>query len=124
MAAGRRLPFAALGFALAAAASAWTPLAAPFGLLVGLASAVLALRALAVPGRRGVAGAALAVALAASVGSAWVLALTAGLARDEGEVVVPAPSRDELDRDLDQAAARTKAARARAEAERARLEGR
>jgi hypothetical protein len=124
MAAGRRLPLAALGFALAAAASAWNPLAAPFGLIVGLAAAVLAVRALAGSGRPLLSGAALAVALAAAVGSAWVLALTAGVARDEGQVVVSAPPPEVVQRDLDEAAARTRAARERAEAERRRLGGR
>jgi hypothetical protein len=123
MAAGRRLPLAALGFALAAAASSWNPLSAPFGLVVGLVAAVLAIRALAAHGSRPVAGTALAVALGAAIGSAWVLALTAGVSRDQGEVVVPAPSPAEVKRELDAAAERARAARERAEAERRRLEG-
>jgi len=124
MAAGRRLPLAALGFAVAAALSAWNPLAAPFGLVVGLAAAVLALRALMDPQRRAWSAAALAIALGAAVASAFVLALTAGVVRDTGEVVVAAPAPEEVARELDAAAARTRAARERAEAERRKLEGR
>ena len=45
MAARPRLAWAALGFGLAALASSWNPAAAPFGLAVGLAAAVLAVRA-------------------------------------------------------------------------------
>jgi hypothetical protein len=124
MAAGRRLPFAALGFAVAAALSAWNPLSAPFGLLVGLVAAALSLRALTLPTRRRWSVAALVVALGAAVGSAFVLALTAGVVRDTGEVVVSAPSPDEVTKELDAAEARTRAARERAEAERRKLEAR
>jgi hypothetical protein len=123
MAAGRRLPVAALAFALAAAASSWNPLSAPFGLLVGLGAAIVAIRGLAARPRRALSGAALAVALAAAIASAWILALTAGVARDQGAVVVPAPSAAEVKRDLDEAAERTRAARERAEAERRRVDG-
>lgn len=121
MAEGRRLPLAALGFAIAAVLSSWNPLAAPFGLVVGLGAAILAVRALAGNGRRALAGVALVLALGAAVGSALVLALTAGVARDEGAVVVPVPAPGEVERDLDRAAERTRSARERAEAERRRL---
>jgi hypothetical protein len=125
MAEGRRLPIAALTFALAAALSSWNPLAAPFGLVVGLGAAVLSVRALTGNGRRLLSGVALVLALGAAVASALVLALTAGVARDEGAVVVPVPAAGEVERDLDAAAERTRAARERAEAERRRLvEGR
>jgi hypothetical protein len=113
-----RLPFAALGFALAAAFSAWNPLAAPFGLLVGLAAVVISLRALTRRERRGVAAGALAVSLAAAVGSAVVLALTAGVGRELGGTpVVPAPRREEVSQELDQAAERTRAVREQARGE-------
>jgi hypothetical protein len=113
-----RLPVAALGFAVAAALASWNPLAAPFGLVVGLAAAVLAARALARGERRGVAAGALAVALAAALGSGVVLSLTAGVGRElGGKPVVPAPRREEVTRELDQAAERTRAARDRARKE-------
>jgi hypothetical protein len=113
-----RLPLAALGFAVAAAASAWNPIAAPFGLLVGLAAVVLSLRALATRERRRLAASALALSLAAAIGSAVVLALTAGVGRELGGTpVVPAPRREDVAQELDQAAERTRAARERARKE-------
>jgi hypothetical protein len=121
---GRLLAWAALGFALAAALSAWNPVAAPFGLLVGLAAAVLALRALRLGGRRKLASLALVIALAAASGSAVVLALTAGVGRElGGEPVVSGPSREEAAGLLDQAAAGTRAARERARDELGKAEG-
>jgi hypothetical protein len=124
MAAGRRLPLAALAFALAAAASSWNPLSAPFGVVVGLVAAILAVRALAGGTRRVLPGVALALALGAAIASAWVLALTAGLAREEGQPVVQVPAPADVARDLDAARERTRAARERADAERRRLEPR
>jgi hypothetical protein len=113
-----RLPFAALAFALAAALSSWNPLAAPFGLVVGLVSLVLSIRALRRPGRRAVAGAALAASVLAVAASALVLALTAGVGRDlAGTPVVQTPGRADVARELDQAAEQTRAARERAQRE-------
>jgi hypothetical protein len=113
-----RLPLAALGFGLAALLSSWNPLAAPFGLLVGLASVVLSVRALRRPTRRAVSASALAASVVAVVASAVVLALTAGVGRELGGTpVVPAPPREDVAAELDQAAERTRAARERARRE-------
>ncbi len=113
-----RLPFAGLGFAVAAALSSWNPLAAPFGLVVGIAAAVLSARALKRPGRRRIASAALALSALAVVASAIVLALTAGVGRElRGSSVVQAPGREDAAAELDQAAERTHAARERARSE-------
>jgi hypothetical protein len=121
--AAHRLPFAALGFAIAAALSAWNPLSAPFGLVVGLAAAVLALRASLVPGRRWIALTALWVALLAAIGSGFVLARTAGVGRGgPGERIVDAPSGDEVKSELEAAEERTRAARERARGELEKLE--
>jgi hypothetical protein len=119
-----RLPFAALGFGVAAALCSWNPLSAPFGVLVGAAALLLALRALRrAAGRRAVPIAAVAVSAAAVVASAVVLALTAGVGRElRGAPVVAAPPREEVKAELDRAAERTKAARDRARSELDRLE--
>ncbi len=110
-----RLHWAALAFAAAAAFSCWNPLAAPFGLVVGIAAAGLALRASVVGGRRPVWVAALSLALVAAVGSAVVLARTAGVGRKAASgTIVSAPSQAEVDQQLDAAAARTREARERA----------
>ncbi len=123
--AGRsRLPFAALGFAAAAALSAWNPLSAPFGLVVGIAAAVLSARALRRGGARLVAGGALVLSAGAVVSSALVLALTAGVGRElGGEPIVKVPPRADVEAELDAAAERTRAARERARAELEALEG-
>ncbi len=72
-----RLPYAALGFGLAAALSSWNPLSAPFGVVVGLVALLLAVRAL-------------------------VLALTAGVGRElAGTPVVPIPARERARSELD-----------------------
>lgn len=119
-----RLPVAALGFAAAAAISSWNPLSAPFGLVVGLATIVLAARALWKGGARVLAGAALALSIGAVVASGLVLALTAGLGRElRGEPIVPAPAREDVSRDLDAAGERTRPARERARSELETLEG-
>jgi hypothetical protein len=117
--AGRpRLAWASLGFALAALASSWNPAAAPFGLAVGLGAAFVAGRALLAGGRRGVAVAGLVGALLAVAGSLLVLALTAGVGRQGGqESLVPQPPPAEVNRTLDEAAARTREARERATGE-------
>jgi hypothetical protein len=118
-----RLPFAALGFALAAALSSWNPLAAPFGLVVGLVAALLSVRALARADRRLVAAGALVLSLGAAVASSVVLALTAGVGRELGGTpVVPAPGREDVARELDEAAERTRAGRDRARKELETLE--
>ncbi len=113
-----RLPIAALGFAACAALSSWNPLAAPFGLAVGLVSVALAVRALRAGGARKTSAAALAVALVAVAASALVLALTAGVGRElRGEAIVPVPGRGGMGAELDAAAERTRAARERARGE-------
>jgi hypothetical protein len=113
-----RLPFAALGFGLAAALSSWNPLAAPFGLVVGLAAVVLSLRALRRESRRRVAAAALAASVVAVVASAVVLALSVGIGRELGGTpVVQTPGRESVASELDGAAERTQAARDRARRE-------
>lgn len=106
----------ALGFAVAALFSSWSPLAAPFGLLTGLGAAVLAVRARRHGGR--LAGLALALALLATAGSSWVLARTAGLGRTAGDAP-PVSSATELETAarLDRAAAESRAERQRAEAQ-------
>jgi hypothetical protein len=113
-----RLPHAALGFGLAALLSSWSPLSAPFGALVGLASLLLAVRAWRRAERRRVAAAAVAVSFAAVVASAVVLALTAGVGRElRGPPVVQSPAREEVRSELDREAERTRAARERARKE-------
>ncbi|ABS26088.1 hypothetical protein [Anaeromyxobacter sp. Fw109-5] len=115
MTAARRLPFAALGFAVAAALSSWNPLSAPFAVVVGLAAAVLAVRAAVEERRRPVALTALGLALAAAAVGGLVLARTAGLGRrGPGESLIAPPSGETVERDLDDAAGRTRAARERA----------
>ncbi len=116
MAAPLRRAGVALGFAVAALFSSWSPLAAPFGLLTGLGAAVLAVRARRQGGR--LAGLALALALLATAGSSWVLARTAGLGREAGDAP-PVPSATELETAarLDRAAAESRAERQRAEAQ-------
>jgi hypothetical protein len=119
VAARSRLGAAALGFALAACLSAWNPIAAPFGLVVGASAAILA----AITLRRRAEGRllarlGLALGLLAVVASALVLGLTAGVGRDPaGEPIVPARSAAEVRRELDAAAARTRAVRERARGE-------
>lgn len=118
------MPFAAIGFAAAAALSSWNPLSAPFGLLVGAAALVLAARALRQGGRRAVSAVALALSIGAVVASALVLALTAGVGRElGGEPVVPVPARADVNADLDAAKERTRPARERARSELDALEG-
>ncbi|MFY3746250.1 hypothetical protein ACOQFB_20235 [Anaeromyxobacter sp. Red801] len=115
--AGRRA-WAAAAFALAAAFASWNPLAAPFGLVVGLVSLVLCLRALVQGGARRVASAGLVLAALAVAVSGLVLALTAGVGRDPaGDPVVPGPGADEVRRALDAAGEPTRPARERAREE-------
>jgi predicted PurR-regulated permease PerM len=119
-----RLPIAALGFGLAAALSSWNPLSAPFGVLVGVAALLLAVRALRRAGeRRALSIAAVAVSFLAVLASGLVLALTAGVGRELGGTpVVQPPTREEVSSELDRAAERTRAARERARGELERLE--
>jgi NhaP-type Na+/H+ or K+/H+ antiporter len=119
-----RLPLAALGFALAAALSSWNPLSAPFGVVVGLVSLLLAVRALRrAETRRLAAAVAVALSFLAVVAGAAVLALAAGVGRElGGQPVVQAPAREEVSAELDRAAERTRAARERAKGELDRLE--
>ncbi len=117
---------AALGFALAALAASWNPFAAPLGLVVGVAAAILAFRALKRAGdRRRIAGAALALSLFAVLASALLLAVTAGTVGVDlpGEPVLKARTPEELDRVLSGAAERTRAERERSRAELERLTG-
>jgi hypothetical protein len=119
-----RLPFAALGFAAAAALSSWNPLSAPFGLVVGVASIVLAARAIWRGGARAVSAGALALSICAVVASALVLALTAGVGRElRGEPIVPVPAREDMNQQLDAAGERTRPSRERARSELETLEG-
>ncbi len=112
-----RLPVAALGFAISAALSSWNPLSAPFGLAVGIASLVLGIRALRAGRARRVSAVAIALSAAAVLGSALVLALTAGVGRDLGGQPVVAVKPGVAGADLDAAAERTRAARERARRE-------
>jgi hypothetical protein len=119
-----RLPFAALGFAAAAALSSWNPLSAPFGLVVGIVSIALAARALWRGGARAVSAGALALSICAVVASALVLALTAGVGRElRGEPIVPVPAREDMRQQLDAAGERTRPSRERARSELEALEG-
>src|SRR5919197_466121 len=106
----------ALSFAIAALAAAWNPLAAPI---------VLALRARRRSPRRGVAAAALVIALLASVTSVAVLMVTAGAVgvELEGEPVVKGRTPEELDKALSEAGERTSGERQRAARELDRLLG-
>jgi hypothetical protein len=113
-----RLAWAALGFGLAALASSWNPAAAPFGLAVGLAAAVLSVRSLVSGERRWPAGLGLAASLAAVATSLAVLALTAGVGRQPAQSsLVAQPSRGESAAALDEAAARSREGRERARRE-------
>jgi hypothetical protein len=112
-----RAPLVALAFALAAAFSAWNPLAAPFGLVVGLGAIVLSARALRAPRLRPAAWAALAVSILAALGSAIVLARTAGVGRGPGGAdIVRTPAPAEVEASLGAAGGATKEARDRASA--------
>lgn len=124
MTAADRLAVAAAGFGLAAALSSWNPIAAPFGLVVGLATVFIAARALRRGGRRALAAAGLALAILAIGASGLVLALTAGVGREPaGEAVVAGPGDAAIARELDEAANRTRAARDRARKELGELDG-
>jgi uncharacterized membrane protein YccC len=117
MAAGRKLAVIAACFAVAAALSSWNPLAAPFGLAVGLVTLLVSIRAFSLGGRRAVAAIAVVVSLLAVAGSVLVLALTAGVGREPASQLVSGASREDAARTLDQEAERTRAARERARQE-------
>ncbi|HSP18527.1 MAG TPA: hypothetical protein VLQ79_03375 [Myxococcaceae bacterium] len=123
MAAGRKLAVTAACFAVAAALSSWHPLAAPFGLVVGLAALLNSIRAFRLGGRRAVAGIALVVSVLAVAGSGLVLALTAGVGREPAGQLVSGASREEAARTLDQEEERTRAARERARQELGKVGG-
>jgi len=124
MAKGERLSLAAAGFALAAAFSSWNPLAAPFGLVVGLSAAFLSARALKKGARRGLAGAALFLSILSAAESGIVMARTAGVGREPtGEPVVAGPTGEEAQRLLDEEAERTRASRGRARDELGKVGG-
>lgn len=118
-----RLAFPAVGFAIAAALSSWNPIAAPFGLAVGLAAAVISVRALRGGARKLVSIAALCVSVLAVAASTFVLARTAGVGREPAGAVVSAPPPPEAERILDEAAERTRAARERAREELGKVDG-
>src|SRR6185369_11331855 len=115
----------ALAFAVAALLSSWNPVAAPFGLAVGLAAAILGIRALRRSERRRVPAAAIALGALAVLASAVVLLRTAGaLGVDlSGEPVVKGRTPAEVDEVLTGAGERTKAQRARAAEELERTAG-
>jgi hypothetical protein len=107
----------ALAFAAAALLSCWNPFAAPVGLALGLASALLGLRALRrAPGSRRAAAAALAAGALAAAASLAVLILTAGAVTGDlpGEPVARGRTQAEAAALLDEEAKRTAADRARA----------
>lgn len=111
--------------AIAALAACWNPLAAPAGLLVGIAAAVLAVRALRRAATRRLPAVALAIGVLATLASAVMLSLTAGVVSTDlpGEPVVKTRTQAELDQVLAQAAERTRPQRERASRELDRLAG-
>jgi len=112
--------------ALAAAFSAWNPVAAPFGLAVGIAAAVLSARAARrSEGReRRVAAVALVLSALAAVASALVLLLAAGVGRgEEGTALVSPRSPAEVREVLDRSEAETREARERARRELEAIQG-
>ncbi len=113
----------AIVFAIAAAFSYWNPIAAPFGLVVGLAAAVLSVRVLRRAGRRLLAGAALAVSILAVLWSGLVMARTAGVGREPAGAIVSGASSSQASQVLDQQAERTRASRARAREELGKVGG-
>ena len=118
MSARDRLPLAALGFAVAAALSAWSPLSAPFGALVGAGAFVLSVRAVRRAEKRALPVLAAVISAAAVTASSVVLARTAGVGREAGpSPFTPPPSSEEMRRELDQAADRTRESRERARRE-------
>jgi hypothetical protein len=111
-----------LALAVIAAAAAWNPLGAPFALVLGVAAAVLAVRAILGGARRRVAAAALALGVAAAAGSVLVLLATLGLGvGPEEKLGVEPRTPAEMKRVLEEAAERSRATRERAAEELERL---
>ncbi|HSN92644.1 MAG TPA: hypothetical protein VLS93_15545 [Anaeromyxobacteraceae bacterium] len=117
----------ALLLALAAAFSSWNPVAAPFGLAVGIAAAVASARAARASAGRGrrVASAALVLSALAAAASAAVLLAAAGVGRggEAGPSLPPPRSPGEVRQILDRAEAASAEARARARRELEDVEG-
>ena len=115
----------AFGFAVAALAASWNPIAAPFGLVVGVAAALLGARVLRGGGRRRLPAAAVGVGIFAAVASVTVLILTAGAVGTDlpGEPIVKGRTRVELEQTLEEAGERTRARREHASRELERLAG-
>ena len=115
----------ALGFAIAALAASWNPIAAPFGLVVGIAAALLGARALRGAGRRRVPATAIGVGILAALASVAILIFTAGSVGIDlpGEPIVKGRTQVELEQTLEEAGARTRARRERASGELERLAG-
>ncbi len=115
----------ALGFAIAALAASWNPIAAPFGLVVGVAAAFLGARVLRGAGRWRLPAAAVGVGILAAVTSVAVLILSAEAVGTDltGEPVVKGRTQVELERTLEEAGERTRARRERAHGELERLAG-
>jgi hypothetical protein len=114
----------ALAFAVAALAASWNPVAAPFGLFVGVAATVLAVKALRRCGsRRAVPAAAFGMAVLAAIASVTVLALTAGAIGVDlpGQPVVKGRTNAELEEVLAGARERTRVPRQRAAGELGKL---
>ncbi len=106
-----------LAFAVAAVASSWNPVAAPFGLVVGLVAVILAIRALRRDRPRRKADlAALGLGAVAVLVSAAVIAVTAGAVGVDlpGKPVVQGRTAAELDQVLSESGERTRARRQRA----------
>lgn len=113
----RRGAWRVLAFAAAAVASSWNPVAAPFGLVVGVVAVVLAIRALRRDRPRRKADlAALGLGTLAVLVSAVVIAVTAGAVGVDlpGKPVVQGRTAAELDQVLSESAERTRARRQRA----------
>ena len=116
----RALPRAALIFAIAAALTAWNPLAAPIGVLVGTAALVMAARAiLRRKGNQRMAYAAFITAAVAVLASLSFVLFTSGAWRSgmTSSTVVPGRTEVEMKRLLDEAAQRTAATRGQASKE-------
>jgi hypothetical protein len=115
----------AFAFALAALLAAWNPIAAPFGLVVGVTAAMLAVRAMRRTPRPRIAVAALVLGAFAIAASIAVILLTAGAVGVDlpGDPVVKGRTPEELEKVLSDAAVRTRAERERASRELGNLVG-
>ncbi len=115
----------ALGFALAALAASWNPIAAPFGLVVGIAAAWLGARALRGGGQRWLPAAAVGLGVLAALASVAILVLTAEAVSVDlpGEPIVKGRTQAELEQTLEEAGERTRMRRERAAGELDRLAG-